>query len=135
MTEAEAISATIGSPRNVDALRLRRGMGRDNWLPPEPFGPDGWSMTTRNHQGSVIVTCAEHDGVEWVHASIARTAYLPTYAELTRLHTAVWGETGWAYQVFTPPAAHVNIHEHALHLWGRLDGRRVLPDFGSEGTI
>jgi hypothetical protein len=37
--------------------------------------------------------------------------------------------------VFAPPSEHVNIHDHALHLWGRLDGARVLPDFGRFGTI
>ena len=42
---------------------------------------------------------------------------------------------GWAYQVFAPPWAHINIHPNALHLWGRLDGANVLPDFGSWGTI
>jgi hypothetical protein len=120
---------------NVDALRLRRVMGRDDWLPPHPWGPDGWSMTARDHQASVIVSCADHGGVEWVHASIAHTSALPTYDDLTRLRTAVWGATGWAYQVFAPPSSHVNIHEHALHLWGRLDGHRVLPDFGAAGTI
>jgi hypothetical protein len=35
----------------------------------------------------------------------------------------------WAYQVFAPPADHINLHNFALHLWGRLDGKPVLPDF------
>jgi hypothetical protein len=42
---------------------------------------------------------------------------------------------GWSYQVFAPPSQHVNIHEHALHLWGRVDGTNVLPSFGVLGTI
>ncbi|MEU4804392.1 hypothetical protein [Actinosynnema sp. NPDC023587] len=40
-----------------------------------------------------------------------------------------------ALQVFVPPAEHANFHPRALHLWGRGDGRRMLPDFGSAGTI
>ncbi len=82
---------------------------------------------------SVIISCAEHDGVEYLHASIAGDE-LPSYAELVALHRAVF-DSGYAYQVFAPPAQHVNIHECALHLWGRLDGRPVLPEFGAGGSI
>jgi hypothetical protein len=53
---------------------------------------------------------------------------VPDYADLKLLHTAVFAD-GWAYQVFAPPVKHVNIHEHVLHLFGRLDGSPVLPDF------
>jgi hypothetical protein len=127
--------ADVSSPRNVDALQLRRVMGRDRWALPEPFGPDGWSMVATDRQSSIIVSCADYEGTEWVHASIAGVDELPSYEDLARLRWAVWGQTGYAYQVFAPPSAHINIHEHALHLWGRLDGRRVLPDFGAWGTI
>jgi hypothetical protein len=54
---------------------------------------------------------------------------IPLYVELTEMHRAVMRER-WAYQVFAPPAEHANIHERALHLWGRLDGANVLPTFG-----
>jgi hypothetical protein len=37
--------------------------------------------------------------------------------------------------MFAPPAEHVNIHERALHLWGRVDGSPVMPNFGVYGTI
>jgi hypothetical protein len=127
---------------NVDGLRLRRTFGRHLWEPPTPAGPDGWCMVRRDRSGSVIVTCAPHelqDGTgdvrEYVHASIAWADRDPTYADLVRLHRAVWGETGWAVLVFAPAADHVNIHEHALHLFGRLDGSRMHPDFGRYGTI
>lgn len=120
----------------MDALRLRRVMGRDVWSPPAPFGPDGWQLSDSGSSSSVIVTCSEQsDGIEWVHASIARRDVMPSHDDLTLLHRAVWGERGYAYQVFAPASQHVNIHEHALHLWGRLDGRAVLPEFGALGTI
>lgn len=79
-------------------------------------------------QSSVIVTCADHEGDDWVHASVAHADTMPTYTDLKALHAAVFGN-GWAYQVFAAPSDHVNIHEYALHLWGRLDGKPVLPDF------
>lgn len=114
-------------PTSFDALAIRRRLGRSNWAAPAPFGPDGWSFMNLDGHTSIIVTCALGDGDDWVHASIARDT-MPTYADLKMLHDAVFGD-GWAYQVFAPPSEHVNIHEHALHLWGRLDGKPALPDF------
>lgn len=119
---------------SIDPLRLRAVMGRRTWEAPRPFGPDGWQIT-RLGGSSVIVTCADQDdGREWVHASIAHRERMPGYLELVDLHRAAFG-TGWAYQVFAPPSEHVNIHEYALHLWGRLDGRPALPEFGLGGSI
>jgi hypothetical protein len=117
----------------VNALRLRKVMGRDEWLVPEPFGPDGWRMFSRDGSSSVIATTCDFEDGEWTHASIARQT-MPTYEDLCQLHQAVWGD-GYAHQVFVPRDHHVNIHEHALHLWGRADGARVLPDFGFLGRI
>lgn len=115
-------------PTTLNALAIRRHLGRDRWGPPEPFGPDGWTFTARDGAASVIVTVADHgDGTEWVHASMARVDRLPTYGDLVDLHRAVWKDTGYAYQTFAPVAHHVNIHPNALHLWGRLDGAPVLP--------
>lgn len=113
---------------SFDPLQIRRLLGRQDWSPPSPLGPDGWSLRSRGEPGSVIVTCAEHDGDDWVHASIAWRDRMPTYLELKMLHDAVFAG-GWAYQVFAPGSDHVNIHQHALHLWGRLDGKPALPDF------
>jgi hypothetical protein len=93
-----------------------------------PYGPDGWAFVHTDRNRSVIVTCGAVDGVDWVHASMAGAGQVPDYGDLRMLHLAVFGR-GWSYQVFAPPAEHVNIHPHALHLFGRLDGRPVLPDF------
>lgn len=75
-------------------------------------------------------------GVGWVHASIAYATpnRMPSYADLKRMHHGVFGD-GHAYQVFAPAAEHVNIKGNVLHIWGRLDGKPVLPDFGRLGTI
>lgn len=124
-------------PGNLDALGIRRRLGRERVSPPSAHGPDGWRYLVIDPAvSSVIVSCATWDGVDWVHASIAHQGRMPTYEELAWLHQAVWPD-GFAYQVFTPPANHVNIHEHALHLFGRLDGLRPIgmPEFGEHGTI
>lgn len=119
----------------VNVLHLRKQFGREDWLPPEPFGPDGWRMSARDLTSSVIVTAAIHDSHTWIHASIAHADRMPSYDDLVTLHRAVWGKRGTAYQVFAPAAEHVNIHEYALHLWGRSDGLAQLPNFGALGTI
>jgi hypothetical protein len=66
---------------------------------------------------------------EWVHASMNRVERMPDYDDLVKLHRSVWGRNGWSYQYFVPESKHVNLKAHALHLWGRLDGQPVLPDF------
>lgn len=122
--------STSFSPLNIKKLlgRYYTGVSR-----PAEFGPDGWQYTAAAPKRSFIVTAAEHDGVEWVHASVASATEMPSYRDLAALHKAVF--TGYAYQVFAPPAQHVNIHEYALHLFGRLDGRAALPEFAMEGSI
>lgn len=120
----------------VSALDIRKKLGRETWSAPRAFGPDGWLFVSTDISRSVIVSSFEHNGEEWVHASIARhDKTMPSYDELAMLHQVVFGD-GWAYQVFAPPAKHVNIHEYALHLWGRLDGAPALPDFvGDSGSV
>ena len=67
--------------------------------------------------------------IGYAHASISRVEQVPSYDDLVTLHRSVWGRGGWSYQYFVPEAKHVNFHPHVLHLWGRLDGSPVLPDF------
>lgn len=102
---------------------------------PEPFGPSGFRITLGGGYGSVIVTQADHEGIEWVHASIARVDRMPNYGDLVALKAAVFGDQREAYQVFPTAERHISIHDQALHLWGRADGQGVLPDFGAMGTI
>jgi hypothetical protein len=118
----------VSEPTNFNPLAIRRALGIASWRPPAPHGSDGWSFVSRDRMSSIVVSCAPYGDAEWVHASIANRDSLPTYDDLKMLHRAVFGD-GWAYQVFSPPSDHVNIHNFALHLWGRLDGAMALPDF------
>lgn len=118
----------------LDPLGIRRRLDRKQWGVPSPFGPDGWLYDSVDGKARIIVTAGDHIGGDWWHASISRADVMPSYDDLVLLHKAVWPD-GWAYQVFAPPADHVNIHARALHLWGRPDGRRELPNFGELGTI
>jgi hypothetical protein len=115
---------------------LRRAFGRDKWFAPQEYGTDGWQMLRKDYGSGIIVSVNRfEDGIEWAHASIARSTELPSYEDLVTLRTAVWGEEGWAFQVFAPPGDHISIHPFTLHLWGRLDGARIHPNFGVNGTI
>lgn len=134
-------------PSMVNPLHLRRVMGRKRWAPPRPYGPSGWRMLAFRHDeiapiGTIVVTVSEVPGyaeetgdfTDWCHASFSWVDRVPTYDELMLLKSAVW-PNGEAYQIHPAEEAHVNIHPFALHLWGRADGARVLPDMGRFGTI
>lgn len=122
---------------SINALNVRRVLSRDEWHPPHPHGPDGWKFLHRDGISSVIVSAAvdPNTGINWVHASRTAADRVPTYEEMVQLHTAVWGSAGYSYEVHAPKNHHINIHPFALHLWGRADGRPVLPEFGQFGTI
>lgn len=121
-------------PTSFNALGIRKRLGRNVWGPPRPYG-DGWWFDNLAARCRIIVTSAAYDAEEWVHASVSYVDHMPEYEDLKLLHRAVFG-AGWAYQVFAPPSEHVNQHEFALHLFGRLDGRPALPDFTTgAGTI
>lgn len=105
------------------------------WARPRPYGAGGFLVKHSTMPSSIIVSQGQFDDREWVHASIAHRDRMPNYDELVMLHKAVFGPTGWSYQCFVPGLAHVNIHAHALHLWGLADGTPALPNFGMHGSI
>lgn len=85
---------------------------------------------------TVIVSVGPHDGRWWLHVSMSRRKYIPSYSDLADVKRVFVGEDRQAVQVFPRRERHVNIHPYALHLWACLepDGDG-LPDFGREGTI
>lgn len=130
----------------VNGLHLRRALGRKEWGAAEEFGCCGWIIhgVAGGHRSTIRVT-ADHvtdtwpdlDGLQgnnWIHASIGQHHHMPTYEDMQLMHRAVFGDR-WAYEVFAPPSDHINIHQFVRHLFGRVDGTRVLPDFGRLGTI
>lgn len=139
---------------SVSILEIRRRLGVDLWRAPRQFGT-GWRLDDNTGSTRIVVTEAVWayvpipvhvqvklgiesiwtENMEIIHASISHPDGDPTYAELKALHAAVW-PNGHAVQCFVPPTGHINIHAHALHLWGRSDGESLLPvDFGQFGTI
>lgn len=115
------------SARYLDPLKIRQTLGRKNWKPPIRWGSNSWRIDSKD-KGQIIVSCADYGGELWIHASISRVDEMPTYEDLKLMHKACFNN-GFAYQVFVPEEDHVNYHVYALHLWGRLDGTPVLPNF------
>lgn len=115
----------------IDALRIRRRLGRKDWLAPQAYGVNGWQFWYRHEKGQLFVSVRFDLDPMWLHASVAFADRLPTYEEVCLVKWAVF-ENRYAYQVFTPDEQHVTFHNHALHLWGRLDGVPALPEFSVE---
>jgi hypothetical protein len=119
--------------RRLDGLAIRKSLGRETWGTPEPYGFTGWLIRHRREHGQMLISVRTDLEVPWLHASVAFAERMPTYGELALMHRAVFGDQH-AYQVFAPNDQHVSFHEYALHLWGRLDGQPVLPEFAVQIT-
>lgn len=114
----------------INALKIRQRLGRKDWDVPESWS-DGWNFENKHEIGRILVTHwwdGDKFSEEWIHASIAFKSRMPTYDELKKMYESVFPE-GYAYQVFVPSDRHVTFHDYALHLWGRTDGKPVLPEF------
>ena len=104
--------------------------------------PPSWAMVEESFDGAlfrrggvqVIITVArEYDNEVWVHVSGSERKgpgdklHLLDWEQLKRVKNDFLGDA-YAYQVFPPSEDYVNL-QPVLHLWARLDGKAVLPDF------
>jgi hypothetical protein len=107
--------------------------------------PKGWRVLDRWGDGyrvlqivgglRVIVDCEiKADGLPWLHVSVSSKDSTPTYDDMALVKLDFIGDTRYAYSVWPPGEKYVNIHQHCLHLWARLDSPdgRVLPEFSVE---
>ena len=129
-------SVEIPDYAQLKPLAIRRRLGRAQWAAPQPYGLGGWLFEPlQEHDPRILASVHPETPDEWwIHASIFRRGRMPDYEDLKLLHAAVFGRR-WAYQVFAPPADHINLSPYVLHLWGRADGLPSLPNFGQYGTI
>jgi hypothetical protein len=98
------------------------------WSVLQPWG-DGWVLVDENKTLKVIIDCeVKTDGAEWLHVSYSRRSWTPTHEDTCKVKAAFIGDR-YAYAVFPPVERYVNIHPYCLHLWARLDGSPVLPEF------
>lgn len=118
---------------DLSAIKTRLG---PLWKGPTPYGDDSVIYEGSHRRIIVSIDLESEPGVPWIHASISyhQEEWRPAYIDLKQLHEAVFIDRR-AYQCFVPADEHINIRANVLHLWGRLDGQAVLPDFGRKGTI
>lgn len=92
---------------------------------------DGYALRERDGGIRVIIDCSEKvDGNMWLHVSYSRADRVPDHADTCKVKAAFLGDR-YAYAVFPPAGQYVNIHPNCLHLWARLDGQAVLPEFSA----
>jgi hypothetical protein len=87
-----------------------------------------------HYQLSVVWSVERIDGQVWRHLSVAGADRLPTYDELAKIKNWLLGPESKAIQVFAPASQHINVCQHALHLWSPV-GFDPLPDFRREGGL
>jgi hypothetical protein len=120
----------------IDAEVIHDRLYGEYWSEPEPYGEDSWVIYGPDRK--IIVSVDNYSDPEkpWIHASISydQDWRIPSYSDMKQMHMAVFG-LGHAYQCFVPPGEHINIKGNVLHLFGRLDGKPALPNFGRTGTI
>lgn len=113
---------------------IRDGTVRPLW---SWYNPDGTALVfdCRSQGLRVMLSISrELDNHDWIHLSISRLNRLPTYEDLRDLKALFIGDDKYAYQVFPTKKDYFSspsqlIDRQVLHLWARVDGKPVLPDF------
>jgi len=115
------------------SLALPNGWLEIRNLPPQLEGQRAFEHIDGRR---VIGTVGQHEGRWWLHVSVSRAKYIPSYEDLAGVKAAFVGEDLQALQIFPRRDEHVNIHPYCLHLWACLEPEGDgLPAFGAEGTI
>lgn len=129
---------TVWERTRVEPGLVRAALARikSSWtLLSKPHGEeDGSSHVFRRGAIQVLWSMSrELDGEIWIHVSLCgrtgpKAYYLPTYEDVKRVKHDFLGDA-WAYQVFPDERHYINQNPFVLHLWARMDGAAVLPDF------
>lgn len=64
-------------------------------------------------------------GGYWLHVSVSRGRRLPTWGDLVRARDALGFKERIFVQLIPPASAWLNVHDHCLHLFHRLDEETV----------
>ena len=105
-------------------------------IPPEYPQLQGQRAFKHRDGRRAIVTVGPHDRRWWLHLSVSRERYIPSYSDLVDAKRTFIGDAHQAIQIFPRAERHVNIHPYCLHVWACLEPEGDgLPDFGKEGTI
>jgi hypothetical protein len=104
------------------------------WEVIRPWG-EGYACGQKGGGLRVIIDCEQKaDGSPWLHVSVSRKSWTPTHEDMALVKHDFIGDDRYAYSIWPPVEHYVNIHQHCLHLWARMDSPdgRVLPEFSAE---
>lgn len=92
--------------------------------------PQAGGFCFRDTTGLAVIVSIDECGKsgEWVHVSVSRKARLPSWGDLARVKSDFIGDDREAIQFLPSRSEWVNLHEHCLHMWSRLDGSLAVPD-------
>ena len=65
--------------------------------------------------GTLRVVASSGEG--WDHVSVSRAGRCPTWPEMEYIKRLFFRDDETVMQLHVPPADHVNMHPHCLHLW------------------
>jgi hypothetical protein len=132
--EAEWLESSVRTREYVDALEIPNGWRELRQITDPRV--DGQRAFEHLNGRLVIVSVGLFDERWWLHVSLSRKKYLPSYDDLGDVKKIFVGGDRQAIQIFAREAKHVNLHPYTLHLWASLDPNGDgLPDFGRFGTI
>lgn len=80
----------------------------------------------------VIISAGVFEGREWIHLSVSRKDWIPSWDDLRKVKVDFLGPDSYAYTVYPPASEYVNIHEKCLHIYSLESGERVLPEFSMD---
>lgn len=63
----------------------------------------------------LAVIASKGDG--WDHVSVSLPDRTPTWDQMDRVKRMFFEDHETAMQLHLPPAQHINVHPHCLHLW------------------
>jgi hypothetical protein len=64
---------------------------------------------------SLMIQVSSKDG--WDHVSVSRAKRCPNWPEMDFVKRQFFKDDEVVMQLHVPPAAHINVHPHCLHLW------------------
>lgn len=82
----------------------------------------------RNDRLLVIAEVAVYQTIPWLHVSCSFSDRIPTHDDLREVKTNFVGDR-LAVQIFPQESEYVNDMPFVLHLWAKLIGDRLTPDF------
>jgi hypothetical protein len=121
------MNATVANPA-VEMFRSKQGQYPEfppsGWEIIQPWG-DGYALRERGGLRLLIDCSFKADGKAWLHVSISRKTYLPSWDDMKRVKREFIGDGNVAVMVFPAAADYVNIHPNCHHLWHCVEGETI----------